>query len=232
MSFSNSRWQLCVVRIWPIFLRNKRCFKGSKNPHENKPSHISWWLGCSSAFANLHPQLLCGLQKTHTPYLSPARYWRVVPYTSEGSKNAGNKNPCESITVDWGSYWSIFQDIVQHRLATIVLSVPKCFNDHFLMAFMFIYVHLKFQYSTTENRKIHDFVAPTFLRFFLVSKEVDHQIIHFCVLRWLPTAKHRFSTCGYDLATLTWLKVSCHGLGVGISMDVWPSKTHINSSWK
>ena len=76
---------------------------------------------------------------------------------------------------------------------------------------MFIYVHLKFQYSTTENRKIHDFVAPTFLHFFLVSKEVDHQIIHFCVLRWLPTAKHRFSTCGYDLATLTWPKVSCHG---------------------
>ena len=175
MSFSNSRWQLCVVRIWPIFLRNKRCFKGSKNPHENKPSHISWWLGCSSAFANLHPQLLCGLQK-HTHTIS-----KSCQVLKSGSLHKRRQQECGEQKSMWINHcWLRF--VLEHiprcsstqarHHCPIHYFVQKCFNDHFLMAFMFIYVHLKFQYSTTENRKIHDFVAPTFLRFFWCQKKL------------------------------------------------------------
>ena len=51
------------------------------------------------------------------------------------------------------------------------------FPNNFLMAFMFIYVHLKFQYSSMKIERSM-ILWPQILTFFLVSKEVDHRIIH------------------------------------------------------
>ena len=119
-------------------------------------------------------------KKTHTPYLSPARYWRVVPYHKRRQQECGEQ---KSMWINHCWLRFVLEHIPRysstqaHHHCPIHYFVQKCFNDHFLMAFMFIYVRLKFQYSSMKIERSM-ILWPQILTFFLVSKEVDHRIIH------------------------------------------------------